>query len=168
MWQCTIVIPGWETGSRTIRRSRRSLGAQPVCRQAGDHPPKKPKSPLYKVLVCQNYPRQIFWIAQNVQPTFSGMARCLLCCNCHPLSLIETRVSPACDRRLHLLGFGDQGEKDEEQILQCVHSSPGFIHFYSSNETSAAFRNTGAFICCGKECKACKNSEKIHNAAGAH
>lgn len=94
-WQCTVVIPGWEPGSRTIRRSRQSLGAQPACGQAGYHPPKKnPKSPLYKVSACQNYPRQIFWIVQNVQSTFTGMAHCLLCCNCHPPSLIEIRVFP--------------------------------------------------------------------------
>lgn len=48
----------------------------------------------YKVSACQNYPRQIFRIAQNVQSTFSGMAHCLLCCDCHPPSLIEIRVSP--------------------------------------------------------------------------
>lgn len=41
LWQCTVVIPGWEPGSRTIRRSRQSLGAQPVCGQAGYHPPQK-------------------------------------------------------------------------------------------------------------------------------
>lgn len=41
VWRCTVVIPGWEPGSRTVRRSWQSLGAQPVCGQAGHHPPKK-------------------------------------------------------------------------------------------------------------------------------
>lgn len=94
VWQCTVGIPGWELGSRTIRRSQQSLGVQPDCGQAGYHPPKNPKSPLYKVSACQNYPRQIFWIVQNVQSTFSGIAHCLLCSNCHPPSLIEIRVFP--------------------------------------------------------------------------
>lgn len=48
VWQCTVVMPGWEPGSRTVRRSRQSLGARPVCGQAGCHPSEKPKSPLYK------------------------------------------------------------------------------------------------------------------------
>lgn len=165
VWWCTPNPSTRKEETKESGSSIWSLGTQSVWGQAGYLPKnkKQKQKSMYSISLSKlpmmnpsNCPKHTVYILCN------NILHVLL--SLSPAELDWNPSLPACNWRLYPLCFGDPDE-DEQKLLQC--SSPRSAFFYCSNETSAAFRNTNACVCCGKECKEW-NIEKIHNTAGAH